>query len=148
MICKKCKNSEFYKDRKCKICSRTNALKRYHSDPEKHKENSRKWKKQNGEIARAYTRKSERKDWLPGEHEKAEKERLLIKNCFCCGSQDPRSKKGWNADHNHKTKKFRAYVCHPCNIAISHVENFQLDRGPQIAKYLELFNENKINSTN
>jgi hypothetical protein len=56
--------------------------------------------------------------------------------CEVCNSVDPRHKRGWNADHDHATGLFRGIVCHPCNIAISHVERFGLDRGQQVWYYL------------
>lgn len=49
-------------------------------------------------------------------------ERLEVKNlfekfknkCECCGSSNPRGK-NWNLDHDHRTGKFRGFICMLCN---------------------------------
>ena len=74
---------------------------------------------------------------MPGEHEKAELSLATAKYCEVCKGTNPHNKKGWNADHDHKTGLFRGIVCHPCNIAISHVEKFGINRGQQIQSYLD-----------
>ena len=138
-ICSACGGTERYKDGKCKPCKRKYSLNRYWADPESNKKKALAWKRSNRERARRSTRKHWRKDWKPGEHEKAEAALSVASKCESCGSTDPRHKRGWNADHDHKTGLFRGIVCHPCNIAISHVEKFGLDRGEQIASYLRRF---------
>lgn len=137
--CSKCgTESGRYKDGKCISCARAASRARYHKDPEKHKAHAREWKQNNRERSRVSGRKGGRTNWLPGEHEKAEEALAKTTCCEICKSTDPRHKRGWNADHSHTTGKFRGIVCHPCNIALAHVEKFRLDRGPQIASYLEL----------
>jgi hypothetical protein len=134
--CDKCGGNERYRDDRCKGCAKARAVARYYSNKEECKGRARRWKENNRERARASCRKGDRKDWLPGEHERAETLRPTVLVCNCCGSTEPRHKRGWNADHNHTTKKFRAFVCYPCNTAIGHVETFGLDRGKQIEAYL------------
>ena len=59
-----------------------------------------------------------------------------------CGTDERyRGGKCKSADHDHKTGKFRAHIYHPCNIALSHVEKYGLERGPQINLYLSSFYE-------
>lgn len=145
-LCLKCNTTERYENGRCKSCARTAALLNYHKSPESRKRKNKKateWKQNNRERARQFSRKGGRSDWLPGEHEKAEARRAMISFCEVCGANDPRHKRGWNADHCHATGLFRGIVCHPCNIAISHVEKFGIDRGVQIASYLTRYqNEN------
>ena len=138
--CKKCRGTEKYESGKCIACTRAFSRKSYHKNPEKYKENAKEWKRKNRERARISGRKGGRTDWLPGEHERAEQRLLTVTNCGVCKGEDPRHVRGWSADHNHETGKFRGMVCHPCNMAISHVEKYGLDRGIQISAYLDRTN--------
>lgn len=59
---------------------------------------------------------------VPGEKEKVE---LAVKNFngVCqnpgCGATTPGiSNRDWSLDHDHKTKKFRGIICHPCNVLL------------------------------
>src|SRR5262249_2099587 len=113
--CSRCRRlldfREFYPARRlrsgfsswCRDCSNEHSRKRFAKDPA---------------PQRAWQRKADRKSagWAVGEHEKAEAARVGVTACACCGSPDPRNKKGWVADHDHATGTFRAYLCHPCNI--------------------------------
>lgn len=138
--CSRCGTSDRYKDTKCKVCSRKSAMERYRKNPERCKKTSRKWKATHRDLARLYNRRTHRSDWAPGEHEKAEAALAAAKYCDVCLSTSPRHKRGWNADHDHKTGRFRGVVCHPCNIALGHVDNYGLNRGVEISSYLERHN--------
>lgn len=136
LACKRCGTNDRYDTGKCRFCARQRARAGYHLNAEHKKKVAREWKQQNRDKSRVSSRKGGRKDWLPGEHEKAEVRLQQTVKCDVCDSLDPRHARGWNADHNHTTKRFRGIVCHPCNIAIAHVERYGLDRGLQIALYL------------
>lgn len=125
--CKKCGCKERYSGRKCKACSKKRALDKYYSNPAENQARAAVWKRNNRARARVSGRKGGRTNWLPGEHEKAEAALLVTVMCEVCSSTNPRHKRGWNADHDHSTGCFRGIVCHPCNIAISHVEKFKID---------------------
>jgi len=135
-MCKNCHTADRYRDGHCKVCAKTRALAMYHRNPELHLKRAAEWKRTNRGRSRQLGRKGGRTDWKPGEHEKAEARLLTVSVCEVCRSPDAHHKRGWNADHDHATGLFRGIVCHPCNIAISHVEKFGLDRGQQIASYL------------
>jgi len=51
--------------------------------------------------------------------------------CECCGARAPLV-----FDHDHKTGNFRGWLCHPCNLALGHV-NDSPQRLRQLAQYLE-----------
>lgn len=38
--------------------------------------------------------------------------------CACCGSDNPRCKKGWIWDHNHDTGAHRGMLCWRCNVLL------------------------------
>jgi hypothetical protein len=56
--------------------------------------------------------------------------------CACCRSDDPKSKKGWQTDHCHETKKIRGILCAPCNRALGHSKEDPA-RLQALIKYLE-----------
>ena len=35
--------------------------------------------------------------------------------CAICGSDTPRTTRGWHTDHDHETGRFRGVLCQPCN---------------------------------
>jgi len=117
------------------------------------------WRKNNKEKCRTYCRgcrlrnlskrrtadrKRFRKTWAPGEHERAEAALSLVRECAACFSRDPRYRKGWAADHDHTTGKFRAYLCYPCNLMVGFVENYGMDCGPAISNYLKKFSSVEV----
>ena len=104
---------------------------------ERSAEYHRRWRQKDLERARLRSRKNNRKGWAPGEHEKAEAAKFFVTECAVCRSTNPRRKTGWCADHSKKTGKFRGFVCHPCNVAIGHVENYGVDRGQDISAFLK-----------
>jgi hypothetical protein len=113
------------------------------SSPDKHSPPSgvkaaRRLRLTNPERSRGQRRKYQRRKsgWAPGQHEIAEAVRAHVTACACCASSEARSKHGWVADHDHETGRFRAYLCHPCNITVGLVEKHGLDMSPSVAAYL------------
>ena len=56
--------------------------------------------------------------------------------CKCCGSPEPRSKKGWVLDHDHVTSELRGVLCHSCNLILGMV-NESKDHLHKLVAYLE-----------
>ena len=56
--------------------------------------------------------------------------------CAICGTNTPKSKKGFVVDHNERTNRVRAILCAPCNTGIGHLRHssFVLERA---AIYME-----------
>lgn len=74
-----------------------------------------------------------------------EKEAILRSQnnvCRGCGSPDPKSKKGWNLDHDHKTGEIRGVLCRPCNLILGFAKDSSKHLEGLI-DYLESFNEEK-----
>lgn len=40
-----------------------------------------------------------------------------------CGARDPGGKHGWQLDHDHRTKRFRAILCVHCNTLLGHAKD-------------------------
>jgi hypothetical protein len=134
---------EFHKNKKtkdgyahnCKTCKSL-----YGKENREHlSEYNRDWKRANPDKSRILVRKWNHRDWAPGEHERAELERLSVKFCACCGSFDPHFKSGFCADHNKKTGVFRAYVCYFCNVMVGYVERHGYNPNEDIEVYLKRY---------
>lgn len=104
--------------------------------PHKQKIYKTKWRDRHPDAAKASGRRSARRGWAPGEHERAEMERKFITGCACCGSPDSRHQSGWAADHDHVSGLFRGYLCHPCNVRIGFAEKYNLGFSPEEKIYL------------
>lgn len=57
-------------------------------------------------------------------------------NCEICGRESHTLKKGLCLDHDHKTNKFRGWLCSPCNVALGMVQD-KPERLALLIKYLE-----------
>lgn len=55
--------------------------------------------------------------------------------CAACGGRDPQHARGWCTDHDHKTGRNRAILCHPCNLSVQ--DQFTPTRLRLLAEYLE-----------
>jgi hypothetical protein len=55
--------------------------------------------------------------------------------CACCGSTDPKSKKGWQTDHCHSSGIVRGILCQPCNMVLA--EDITPARLDQMKSYLQ-----------
>lgn len=83
-----------------------------------------------------------RRGWGPGEHERAEAALPAVTECACCGASSVgRQASAWIADHDHETGKFRAHICHPCNIVIGFVEKRGFQPNEQICAYLTAYGQ-------
>lgn len=58
----------------------------------------------------------------------------LLQLCECCGIPDDNRKLCW--DHDHKTGKFRGWICHDCNSSIGFARENK-DRLRMMIDYLE-----------
>jgi Recombination endonuclease VII len=59
--------------------------------------------------------------------------------CACCSTTDPRSKNGWELDHDHVTKGIRGILCKPCNRLLGMLGDQLADvasRSEQLLTYL------------
>ena len=150
--CIKCGAADRYADGDCRPCTIRQTRAYRMANLEKVKRARRKYYESNIDAVKRKARdyaaanpervrmdKHARRGWAPGEPERAEKARLHVKACACCGSPSPRTKLGWFADHNHSTGKFRAYLCHPCNSTVGFVEKYGLEKSSQVAVYLALY---------
>lgn len=43
--------------------------------------------------------------------------------CAVCGSKSPGGVRGWHGDHDHRTGRFRAVLCGPCNSGIGFLKD-------------------------
>jgi hypothetical protein len=67
-----------------------------------------------------------------------ERDRLFVAQGRCCASckvTEPRGKKGWCTDHDHKTGKVRGIVCNHCNL-IAGLANDDVGHLAQVIEYL------------
>ena len=151
-LCSRCDSTERYANGHCKKCARE-ASARYYAEnsesrkkvakiyrdtfPEKCAAATRSWNEKNPGILRKYNRV--KAGWLPGEHEKAEKARIIVESCGCCGCKTPPTKHGWVADNDNLTGLFRALICQHCNIVLGQIESYGLDKSPSVEKYLAHF---------
>ncbi len=109
-------------------------------DPEKRRETNREYQRRYRERHRldptrqAAARRVNRRDWAPGEHEKAEASRASTMSCESCGGP-PSSKHGWVADHCRTTGRFRGSLCHGCNVALGMLGE-SADRAERLAAYI------------
>ncbi len=60
--------------------------------------------------------------------------------CEACGSAEPKSKRGWATDHNHKTGILRGIICLHCNVALGKVDD-NIERLKMLISYLEKYSE-------
>lgn len=95
----------------------------YERNKERRKAASQKWKLDNPDRVREYRKDGNlRRYGLTF----SEKESMLLGQggkCACCGSPDPRGKKGWHVDHCHVTGKVRGLLCLYCNVALGKVKD-------------------------
>ena len=96
---------------------------KYQQDPEKHRERSRQWRKNNPDSIKAIDRRHGLKqkfsisdvqyEWL------FEKQHGL---CYICGQEETRLYRGvkvrLSVDHDHETGLIRGLLCSDCNIGI------------------------------
>jgi hypothetical protein len=126
----------------CRACDRVRSQNYRKNHPDRRKITIDNWKRNNPEkYAKSIRRKNTQKNgWALGEFEKAElaKEKENIQ-CGCCGHNSPRTKRGWQADHDHKTGKFRALLCHPCNSIIGFIERHGIKPSDQQIDYIQRF---------
>jgi hypothetical protein len=54
-----------------------------------------------------------------------DKARMLAEQggCAICGTNTPKSKKGFGVDHNKQTNRVRAILCVPCNAGIGQLRH-------------------------
>lgn len=45
------------------------------------------------------------------------------RRCGICKSVNPKSKRGWNVDHDHKTNQVRGILCQPCNTGLGYFKD-------------------------
>lgn len=57
------------------------------------------------------------------------------KKCGVCKSPTTGSKRSWHLDHDHKTKRFRGFLCHHCNLTLGQAQD-SIERLEQLIKYL------------
>lgn len=131
--CSKCKNpksfTEFHKNRHspdglghyCKPCKRIDLKERYAKNPKRAIAASRAWRKANRDRHDDYA--------LTRTHgiTRAEYDAMFERQngvCAICGRPESRRNKNrvfrLHVDHDHKTEKIRALLCHHCNAGIGH----------------------------
>lgn len=107
--------------------------KQYRAQPhvaEKRKENAKIWRESNPERVIKYCRDSR---GLP------EPTRPEPKVCEACGNPPSGRYKNLCLDHDHSTGEFRAWLCHPCNVALGYVKD-NVNTLRQLATLLENHN--------
>ena len=93
------------------------------ANPDKIKEKREKYKERNTEAYFAYHRARYKR--TPSKHHGYSYFEILeiVKKqggCKICKVKKPRGKARWHGDHCHKTGKFRAVLCGPCNMGLGH----------------------------
>lgn len=118
--------SEFHNGaRRCKICTKEYMAKRYAANPEKHKENVRRYRARLDVDDPEWRERRWRKNRdrrLRDKYDITLEEWEVIfteqnKRCAICGSTDPKSP-GWPTDHDHVTGQVRGILCSECNGAL------------------------------
>lgn len=171
-ICPRCGGTEKYKNGSCKNCIKQNNNKKLWTvcpkcgGSEKTKRNTCKKCFASAHARRSWivcpkcggTKKQKqgrcdscnitylrlRGGWAPGESERAERLKVFITACACCGSSSPRYVNGWSADHDHETGLFRGFLCMPCNIRIGYGEKYSLGFSELELCYLNLHHSLKV----
>lgn len=60
----------------------------------------------------------------------------MVTNCGVCGHDQPRHKKGWQADHDHTTGMFRGFLCNACNLRLGYAEKHAIPLSKEERTYL------------
>ncbi len=79
---------------------------------------------------------AKKRGWAAGQFELSERLRPSATECACCRYRAPRTRNGWQADHDHLTGIFRGFLCLPCNIRIGIAEKHALALSADEAAYL------------
>lgn len=122
------------------------------ANPEAYRARCRNWKEANPELSRACTK---RWDEANPERRRSLRAKSHLKckygisteewdamfsaqgfRCASCKSGDPRSKKGWATDHDHKSGRVRGILCPGCNLALGHIDD-DATRLRALADYIE-----------
>ena len=142
--CTKCKKEYiatlefFYKQKKgkdgllsqCKNCRREYSKKYNEENPEKYKENTKKWQEKNKEYLKEWRKKNKENRKI---YQLKRRFRISIEEynqmfnkqngrCAICGIHQLKLKRTLCVDHNHKTKEIRELLCVNCNIGIGHLK--------------------------
>ena len=120
--------SEFYKLRDglfpyCKRCEGERSKQWHRDNREQSQLNKRNWKIQNKYDLTA-------EQWTALFNAQGRK-------CGLCGSLEPKTKKGWQTDHDHGVGKVRGILCQPCNYAVGAYEKILQPMWGQVVEYLD-----------
>jgi hypothetical protein len=91
---------------------------------ERYKENHARWRAENREHLREFTRKQYYR--LKYGMTQEERDQMLADQggcCKICQSDDPGSKRGWHIDHCHDKGHVRGILCQRCNHALGLVKD-------------------------
>ncbi len=95
----------------------------YAKNPEARRAAAKRWKQNNKERVREYQRGANIKRYNLTIEQKDAMFEAQGRTCACCGSPDPRGKRGWHIDHCHKTGEVRGLLCLYCNVALGKVQD-------------------------